>query len=157
MSRIMYVNINVTNMERSIAFYELIGFEVINRWVPERATMRDTARMYNEAPNEDLEAALLRLGGEVTSTCLDLCQWRTRPTRGIAPEQTNHVGMCRLTITVDDPKGVVARLAEAGFRPIGENVQMFLWEGKPPASLVAFRDPDGVFVQVVHGLDSLVS
>jgi len=156
MSRIMYVNINVTDMDRSIAFYELIGFKLINRWAPDRTIMHDTARMYNEAPNEDLEAALLRLGGDVASTCLDLCQWRTRPAWGSAPEQTNRVGMCRLTIAVDDPGGVVARLGKAGYEPIGENVKMSLWEGRPPASLVAFRDPDGVFVQVVHGLDPLV-
>lgn len=157
MSGILYININVTNLDRTIEFYELVGFKLMYRMNPEPSTMRDTARMYNEAPNEEVDVAFMRFGDDGKTTCLDLCQWRTRPTKGKTPEYTHHAGMCRLTVAVDDVDAVISKLEAAGYEPIGSHVRMSLWEGQPPASLVAFRDPDGVFIQVVHGLDRLVS
>ena len=156
MGRLLYININVTDLERTISFYEAIGFTLMYRFNPDQQIMRDTARVYSEPPNEELDAAFMRIGEQGNATCLDLCQWRTRPTYGQAQESTNQVGLCRLTVSVEDLVKVVTRLEEAGYEPIGDIVELPLWEDKPPAKMAAFRDPDGVFIQVGEGMDPLV-
>src|SRR5471030_2219512 len=75
-NRFFHVNVNVTDLDRSIAFYRLFGFEVVFRQALDPETSRRTALAFGRERN-DAEYALMRIGDDPRATCLDLVQWKT--------------------------------------------------------------------------------
>jgi catechol 2,3-dioxygenase-like lactoylglutathione lyase family enzyme len=154
-ARLFHVNLNVTDLDRSIAFYRLLGFEVLVRMTWDEDTTRQAALAFRIDPNE-AEFALMRIGNNADSPCLDLVQWRTRPTTGRPYEQPNHTGIFRFMIHVEDVHEIIAKLREAGIQPVGEIVRATPVQGQAPTTMFCVADPDGIMVQVASGMDHLV-
>jgi glyoxylase I family protein len=86
---IFHVNVNVTNFERSIAFYKLLGFHIIN----------DLGEVGSDKLSEGLRmpqgrgrAVLMILGDNSRATRLDLIEWKNPKTEGQAYPNLAHAG-----------------------------------------------------------------
>jgi catechol 2,3-dioxygenase-like lactoylglutathione lyase family enzyme len=153
-SRIFHVNINVADLDRSIAFYERVGFDVVHRERLEPEALRATRAKFGETDAVGAEFALLRLGDDPDATCLDLVQW-DRPMRAAA-NRVDELGLYRIAVQSSDPASLLAAFADAGIELVGP-------EGRrspaahDPAEWFCVRDPDGTVVEIVCGLDHLVT
>ena len=154
-NRFFHVNVNVTDLDRSIAFYAIFGFKPVFRLALDPETTRQTALAFGEEPN-DAEFALVRIGDDPRAPCLDLVQWKTRPTEGRPYDKSNNAGIYRILIHVEDPDAILASLAEHGFAPMGEVIRATPVEGQPPTTMFCVRDPYGTVIEVAAGLDHLV-
>jgi catechol 2,3-dioxygenase-like lactoylglutathione lyase family enzyme len=154
-NRFFHVNINVTDLERAIAFYRLFGFEVVFRQELDPETSKRTALAFGRERN-DAEYALVRIGDDPRATCLDLVQWKTRPTEGTPYALSNNAGMYRILVHVEDAEATLAALAAAGVTPMGEVIRATAVPGQPPATMFCVKDPDGTVIEIASGLDHLV-
>ncbi|MGH7806412.1 MAG: VOC family protein, partial [Candidatus Binatia bacterium] len=95
---IYHLNVNVSNLERSRAFYERLGFRVVET--------------FHEDGNPDLDRGLglershtdalfLRLGDDPRSTLIDLVQWTEPAAVGGTPEM-NRLGPVRIALRVKE-------------------------------------------------------
>jgi catechol 2,3-dioxygenase-like lactoylglutathione lyase family enzyme len=152
--RIFHVNINVADLDRSIRFYERLGFAVVHRERLEPDAVRSTLAKFGDTEAFGVEYALLRLGDDPAATCLDLVQW-DRPMR----EPTNRVdelGLYRIAVHTSDPASVLRTLADDGIELLGPKGRRSP-AGHDPADWFCVRDPDGTVVEIVSGLDHLVA
>jgi glyoxylase I family protein len=154
LNRIYHVNINVTDLDRSIAFYELLGFKTLIRFTLDEETVRATCAAFGGEPNE-CRAAFLRLGDDPAAPCLDLVEWITQPTEGETYAKANNVGLYRMAFHVDDPDAILAELERRGIPLMGP-----VGYGNPPgggrSTVFAFRDPDGTVLEVLSGVEHMV-
>jgi catechol 2,3-dioxygenase-like lactoylglutathione lyase family enzyme len=155
-SRLYHLNINVADLDRSIAFYRIFGFEAVFRGLLDEVDTLGFARAFAAPPNA-AEYALIRIGDDPRATCIDLVQWRTRPTHGSPYEAVNHAGIYRFLIHVDDPDAILAALRAAGHMPMGEIHRREHPGLARPTVVFGVRDPDGVVIEVASNLDGLVS
>lgn len=154
-NRLFHVNINVANLERSLRFYEIFGFKPVFRTVQDEATGRRSAEAFNRPYNE-AEYALVRIGDNPASACIDLVEWRTLPAQGTPYRAANHAGIYRLLVHVSDPDATLAALARAGHPLMGSILRTTPALGQTPITMFCVRDPDGVVVEIAAGLDQLV-
>ena len=113
---IFHININVTDFERSLEFYQMLGFRVV----------ADLGEGGSQALNAGLRipdgrgrAALLMLGEDPHATRIDLIEWKNPKTAGQAYPHLYHVGMARLALkTKNLPPGLR--------RPQGQGCRVFL-------------------------------
>jgi catechol 2,3-dioxygenase-like lactoylglutathione lyase family enzyme len=153
-SRIFHVNINVSDLDRSIEFYTRLGFGVVHRERLDPDALRSTLAKFGDSDPVGAEFALLRLGDDPAATCLDLVHWE-RPMR----EQTNRsdqLGVYRIALQSTDPASLLEALAEAGIELLGPEGRRSP-RSHDPADWFCVRDPDGTVVEIVSGLDHLVS
>ena len=154
-NRLFHVNMNVTDLERSIRFYDIFGFEVIFRTVQDEETGRKSAEAFGR-PDNEAEYALVRIGDNLASACIDLVEWRTHPTHGKPYASANHAGIYRILVHVDDPDAILAALEAAGYPLMGPVLRTQPFPGKTPTTMFCVQDPDGVVVEIAAGLDHLV-
>jgi catechol 2,3-dioxygenase-like lactoylglutathione lyase family enzyme len=139
--QIYHVNINCTNLERSLAFYEMLGFrEVID--IP-------AGRLPGLGMDPAIgRAKLLRLGEEPRSTLIDLIEWHTPRPHGTPYADLGHTGIARLCLRVKGLAAMVADLESHGVRFISEPVSPGLAGGKQ--TFVCFYDPDGTVLELME-------
>ena len=94
---IVHLNINVTDIERSIAFYEKIGFKVIH--------------VFGDRPTEDVSEGMSfgdgRMRGAVISTGdhprshtkIELIQWLQPTTEPCEPRSLHAAGVSRIALS----------------------------------------------------------
>ena len=155
-NRLFHVNVNVTDLDQSLGFYEIFGFKPIFRTVQDEETGRRSAEAFNR-PHNEAEYALVRIGDNPASACIDLVEWRTDPTHGTPYETANHVGIYRILVHVPDPDAILAALDQAGYPLMGPVLRAAPFPGKTPTTMFCVRDPDGVVIEIAAGLDHLVS
>jgi len=155
LDRIYHVNINVTDLDRSIAFYKQLGFKVLAEFTLDEETTRTTCAAFGAAPN-DCRAAFIRLGDDPRSPCLDLVEWQTHPAHGRPYADANNVGVFRIAFHVNNPDEILAGLKDAGMELLGP-----VGYGNPPgggrSTVFAFRDPDGIVLEVLSGVQHMVN
>jgi glyoxylase I family protein len=153
-NRIYHINLNVTDLDRSIAFYERLGFKVLAKFILDEETTRTTCAAFGEMPNE-CRAAFLRLGDNPQAPCLDLVQWTTSPTSGQPYPNANHCGIYRIAFHVDDPSALRAEIEATGIKLLGP-----VRHGNPPgggrSTVFAFKDPDGIVLEMLSGIQHMV-
>lgn len=145
---LVHVNINCSDFERSRAFYEMLGFEVLME-VPERNTPEVAAAVGLEPYH--LRAALMRLVDGRPSLVIDLIQWK-HPSDSSPPyRRLNHLGIARIALACSDLDADMARLKGEGVEFISEPATV-VWEGHPDSRFVCFKDPDGSVLELVEML-----
>jgi len=139
--QIYHVNINCTNLERSLAFYQMLGFrEVID--IPE-------GRLPGLGMDPAIgRAKLLRLGEDPRSTLIDLIEWQTPRPHGTPYADLGHTGIARLCLRVKGLGAMVAELKSRGVRFVSEPVSPGLAGGRQ--TFVCFYDPDGVVLELME-------
>ena len=145
-----HVNLNVADLDRSIAFYELFGLEVFLPGIPylglsqhERSVLDDAyAELLGVAPGTRGRACIMELGGGFPK--FDLTEFDTAAPA--APLGNGDRGLVRLCLVCEDLAAEYARLSAAGVP--------FL---TPPrtgvgeiAEIAVCRDPDGALIELIE-------
>jgi glyoxylase I family protein len=153
--RFFHVNVNCMDFERSLAFYQLVGFEKVLDF----DEMPGPVRSFGQAglgpvlglPDDcDGRAALLALPGESGATRLDLIEWK-RPK--LAAERRTSLaqpGIARLCLKTNDCDSVHSRLSAAGYRVYGAPTRVHLGGGW--IKLFCCEDPDGTVIEFMQFL-----
>ena len=151
MRRFWHVGINVTDMDRTIAFYQRIGFEVVQDKVVEDANL---GRAFMVEGASELRFAHMRLNDSPDEALLDIIEWRDVPSSGRASADLVHPGLCRFSILTDDIQAEYDRLSAAGVEFLHTPQTVMGPDGVHGWRLLFARDPDGTlfhFVELVGG------
>lgn len=143
---IFHVNVNVTDFERSLKFYERLGFRIV-RDLGEGGTEHLERGLGFEKPVG--RAALLMIGDDKYATRLDLIEWKHPPTEGRPYPHLYHAGINRLALWTDTLHETYAQLKAEGVRFISEP-QVMTEPGGATASFVCFYDPDGAVIELIQ-------
>jgi catechol 2,3-dioxygenase-like lactoylglutathione lyase family enzyme len=143
---ILHINLNVSDIERSIGFYEALGFEVLGRndaeWSPETGEVLGV-------PGAQGRACIMSLKGDVArSTKLDLLEWKNPPSPTRSRPAANDPGAPRIALRVRNLEAAFRDLSNAGVefisKPAGAAPELGI------ANVVCCRDPDGFIVEFVE-------
>jgi glyoxylase I family protein len=146
---IYHLNINVTNLERSRAFYELFGFRVLEAFHERHNSALDTGLGLPPGTNSENRALFMMVGNNRHATVIDLAEWVSpRSTGGDVPEP-NRLGIPRFCLRVKDLDALVARLRTHGIEFLSEEPQRLDTLKRKPR-FICCRDPDGVLVEMVE-------
>ena len=142
-----HVNINVSNLERSRAFYEQIGFHVVDEFSQAGEAELDRGLGYEYT---DCRAIFMAIGRNRFETVIDLVEWN-EPKAEPRENRMHHIGAPRIAIRVKSVDDIVEQLAPKGVEFIAEpQLLSFL---KRKARFVCCRDPDGMIIEFVELLD----
>jgi catechol 2,3-dioxygenase-like lactoylglutathione lyase family enzyme len=143
---VMHVNVNCSNLERSLRFYrDLVGLTPQSHTKPQP---QDGAGF--GLPGQVVwDAYLLHDDRGLAGPALDLLEWQRPKPVGRPHPEANHLGFMRLCLAHEDLEGLRARLSEAGVRtrsgvaeiPVlaGETVRFFCCD-----------DPDGTCIEFIE-------
>jgi len=148
----IHVNVNCANLEKSIAFYEALGFHVRDNMDTERAKKAggDTTGDGLGIPGQvESRARLLSLGDGSQGIFLDLIEWTSPKTEGHAYEMLNHAGIARVALKCEDVKAAYQELKDKGFTFFSEPREAHF--PKWYVVFVCCQDPDGTAVELVQG------
>ena len=150
---VFHVNVNCTDLDRSRAFYELIGFEVVR----DLGVVDDPEVLRGLGLPEGCRgrAVLMVLEPDKPrATRLDLIEWTDPPTGGSSPTAAaragapsaalTHVGAVRIALWTIGIDAEVERLRAAGVEFLSEPVAM-----PDGTRFCCFKDPDGTVLELI--------
>lgn len=155
--QIFHVNINCSNLDRSRAFYELLGFQVVNDF---KEPAQDggsrsfaeigLAPILNLPADCDARALLMALSDDPRATRLDLIEW-VRP-RSSQPAKGNlaQIGFGRFCLKVRDCWDLHDRLVRDG--QVVYTPPVLIEMGGTRQLCFCCEDPDGVVVEFMQFL-----
>ncbi len=142
-TRFVHVNVNCSDFDASLAFYELLGFRKVVDVAPTNTP--EVAAAVGMPPYR-VKGALLALEGH-SAMMIDLLEWQD-PTDPAAPyPHLYHLGIARIALATDDLEVDMARLRDAGVEFFSEPAAVTL--GGMTSRFVCFRDPDGTVLELV--------
>jgi len=141
---IYHVNINVTSLDRSRSFYEMLGFEVLEEF---REVGNENLDRGLGLARSDSRAYFLRIGNDSRSTLIDLVEWYEPALAGSAPAM-NHAGPVRIALRVKDLDGMYETLRGKGVQFLSAPQALLDLPLKP--RFVCLKDPDGVLLELVE-------
>ena len=146
---LFHININVSDFERSIAFYQRLGFTLVRNhdgveW-PE-STGADIG-----LPGAQGRACLMMLGDDPrASTRLDLIEWTSPTSPPRPPLQANELGVPRLALWMSNVQQAYEELRAEGVEFLSEPAGATPEHGV--ANMVCCRDPDGLLIELIEFL-----
>jgi catechol 2,3-dioxygenase-like lactoylglutathione lyase family enzyme len=145
-NRLFHIAVNSTDLERSLAFYLRLGFELVQ----DRTVSNDMVKQAFAVPCSDLRFVHLRLGDADDATLLDIVEWGDPGTadNGGRPVPQHQRGITRFAVLTDDTDRVYRELSADGAEFLTEPTTVMTPEGGWKVALVV--DPDGVVVQVTE-------
>jgi len=152
--QIYHVNINCSDFDRSLAFYELIGFRRIIDFTQQDGAPAPDFGALGLGPVLNLpddcagRAALLTLGGDPRATRLDLIEWTQPRADGTTRRDLAQLGIARLCLKVKDCRPLYDTLKARGFRVYSEPTII----GLAGARQMVFccEDPDGAVIEFMQ-------
>jgi glyoxylase I family protein len=143
---LFHVNVNVTDFDRSLAFYKMLGFKVVLD-IGEGPNPGNDVGL--NIPNSVARAALLSLSDDPRATRLDLIEWKKPRTEGDAYSHLYHTGINRLALFTKNLEEEYERLKAAGVAMVSEPV-VIRFGNKAGAKFFCFKDPDGTFLELIE-------
>lgn len=147
--QMVHANICVRDMERTVPFYEMLGFEKFADQVFEEGA--GVWRGLGLETNRRFRAVFMKIPGENPVPFLDIIQFLDRPTAGVAYKTLDNVGIARLCFEVADIEEVAAYLASKGVEFVGPVSPYETAPGVLPsgveAKFLCVRDPDGTVIE----------
>lgn len=143
--RIFHFNINSTNIDRSVAFYELLGFKVILDF-RDGMSSAEMATAFG-LPVANLKGVHMRIGDELNATRIDLLEFIDPKPTGQTYPHLYHNGIARMCLKTSNIKQDYEELKSKGVEFLSEPQ---LLPGTT-VSIVCFKDPDGTFVELLEG------
>ena len=143
---LVHVNVNCSDFERSLAFYELLGFKHAVD-VPPTNTVEVAAAV--GMPPYRVRGALLVLQTARGPFMLDLLEWQEPRDDSPPYAHLYHLGIARIALASDDLDGDMAKLAAEGVEFLSEPATVSI-EGQPEVRFVCFKDPDGTVLELVQ-------
>ncbi|WP_158969976.1 VOC family protein [Chachezhania sediminis] len=153
--RFFHINVNCSDFDRSLAFYETVGFRVLLDFEdapPPRRTFGEIGLgpVLNLPADCDGRAALLTLSDDPRAMRLDLIEWRV-PQEEAPPRRTlAQPGMARICLATRDALAVHARLQAAGYDSYSAPVDTAL--GGSLIRVFCCEDPDGTVIEFMQFL-----
>ena len=136
---LVHVNINVSDLDRAIAFYERIGFHVMHRLEGEGSDTMGPATS---------RGAVMSLSDDPRASCkIELLKWtpsENEPPRERSPYQ---VGVSRIAIRTKNLLETVEELRSRGVEFLSEPHEIDVVGAK---RYVLFRDPDGTLLELIE-------
>jgi len=152
--QIFHININCSNFERSLAFYQMLGFRQLVDFEETGAAGRRTfgdkglGPVLNLPHDCDGRACLLALGDDPRATRLDLIEWQQPRTSAPGPRGMAQTGVARLCLKVRDCNALYRRLVEAGHRVYSPPTLIELVGSRE--YVFCCEDPDGVVIEFMQ-------
>lgn len=144
-----HVTINCRDLDRSVAFYESIGLQVLKR-IGE-LNSEANARAFR-LPAGRLKVVHLGPKEPSENMRIDLVEWLDPQPTGEAYPTLNNIGLARLCFRVSNIQETVNHLKEKGIIFFSE--PQLLGQG---VTTVCFNDPDGTTLQLIEGLREFVN
>lgn len=148
---LVHINLHVSDLDRSIDFYERLGFSVMHdlgRDQPKAMTPVEVSPL-NQHGGGTVRGVVMSLGEDPRcATKLELVQY-VDPAPSVRPFKPNHeVGVHRVAIRVKDIDGTVADLRAKGITiPSGPH-EIYTMGGTQ--RYVLFPDPDETMLELIE-------
>ena len=143
---LVHVNVNCSDFDRSLKFYELLGFRKYLD-VPSTNT-EEVAAAVGMAPYQ-VKGALLTLENAKTPFVIDLLEWQDPSDDEPPYNHLYHLGINRIALATDDLEQDMARLKSEGVEFLSEPASVIIEDG-PETRFVCFKDPDGTVIELVQ-------
>jgi catechol 2,3-dioxygenase-like lactoylglutathione lyase family enzyme len=146
---LFHVNVNCSNFERSLRFYQMLGFKVAVD-IPEvtEGSRASETGLGLGLPDSNARAALLVLSDDPRATRLDLIEWK-KPRDDAKPyAQLNHLGIARIALFTKGLRDEYQRLKNEGVTFLSEPVTIRTRNGN--ALFACFHDPDGTILELIE-------
>jgi lactoylglutathione lyase len=135
-----HVGVCVSDLERSVRFYEGLGFEVARSH-----QVGDEFGLLMELEGVRLESRFLQREGAL----IELLYFESPPHTGAgARRPMNQLGLTHLSVRVDDVDAVAA-VVEARGGSVVSGTRTILGDGETSLDLVYCTDPDGVRIELM--------
>ena len=144
--RFFHVNICVSDMERSIQFYERIGFTKVGDFMLGGGEPGIGVALGLEV--KQLRGVFMRLNDDPSAPVLDLVQFVDPPHQGKPYPTLNNIGICRIAFLVDDITSVYEKLKALDVEFIAP-LNMFDGPRGSKIGVVCFKDPDGTVLELI--------
>ena len=144
--RFFHVNVCVRDMERSIRFYQDLGFKKINDFMLGGGTPGIGEALGLEV--KKLRGVFMRLGDDPNSMILDLVQFVDPPAQGQPYATLNNIGICRIAFIVDDIEATYAALVAKGIEFLAPLKRLNGPRGSK-IGVMCFKDPDGTVLEAM--------
>ena len=140
--RFLHANINCSDLERSINFYEMLGFTAV--MTSGSTVTAEFAEALDMPPYTLKYAQLFHKDGSL----IDLIEWED-PYDDSAPySNLNHIGIARITLQSTNLDADISILGDKGVEFFSEPASI----ERPLGSerFVCFKDPDGTIIEIVE-------
>jgi glyoxylase I family protein len=145
---VFHVNINCTDLDRSRAFYEKVGFKTVVKLGTGGSDGMTTGLQLPQGSQG--RAVLMMLEPDKPrGTRLDLIEWVDPPTHGSTPPDLAHVGFARIALWTIGIEEEVDRLRGEGIEMMSDIVAM-----PDGTKFICFRDPDGTVLELIDFSES---
>ena len=146
-SGMVHVNINVSDFDRSRAFYEALGFRLI--WMVPATNSTEVAAAVGMPPYR-VKGGLMQLDGAEPPLVIDLLQWQTPQDSTPPYPHLYHLGIARLALATRDMDADLATLAAMGAELVGPPARVVVNGEATGGRFVCFKDPDGTILELVE-------
>ena len=147
LQKLFHVNICVRDMERSIRFYQGLGFNKVNDFTLDDPAVGDALGL----KARKLRGVFMRLGNDANTPVLDLVQFIDPPPQGAPYPSLNNIGICRIAFTVDDIDKTYEELKAQKVECLAP-LKKIDGPGGAKIGVVCFKDPDGTILELISGM-----
>lgn len=146
LQQFFHVNVCVSDMDRSVAFYQDLGFKTVNDFTIEDDTVGDALGV----KASKLRGVFMQLGDDPGAVILDLVQFIDPPTQGKPYPSLNNIGICRIAFSVED---IDKAYEDLKAKQVEFVAPLFKREGPDgnEIAFVCFKDPDGTILELISG------
>jgi glyoxylase I family protein len=154
--RFFHINVNCTDFDRSIAFYQAVGFEIVldfdNQPGPRRTFGEiGLAPILRLPETADARACLMALQpDDFSATRLDLLEWKSPVEPAERRRNLAQPGVARICLKTFDADAVHDRLAALGHEPYTRPIRIQM--GPSDIKVFCCEDPDGVVIEFMEFL-----
>ena len=145
---IVHLNINVTDLERSLAFYRMLGFEVMHAFgeLPGEESEGSDGGM--QMGDTRVRGAVVSLGEHPrAATKIELLQWLEPETKPSPRREAHAGGVARIAMRTKDLLGFCEKLRSEGIDLELEPQEIDIVGAR---RFCLFRDPDGILLELVE-------
>jgi glyoxylase I family protein len=143
---VFHVNINVRDFDRSLEFYQMLGFKIVLN-IGEGPNQANDKGL--NIPNSVARAALLALSDDPRATRIDLIQWQQPKTDGAPYPHLYHTGINRIALFTKNLDEEYKRLKAAGVEMVSDPVEISAGR-TAGARFFCFKDPDGTYLELIE-------
>jgi len=142
----VHVNINCSNYQRSLDFYQMLGFEEV--WKVPPTNTPEVAAAVGMSPYK-VNGAILSLKGAQPPVLIDLLQWQQPSDESPPYAHLHHLGLARLALKTTDIEADYAYLKEQAVDILSVPATVKMDNGHG-SHFFCFKDPDGSYIELVE-------